>query len=177
MAQVTTKWCVFSGAPSSGKTSLLSALAAAGMRIVPETARVLIESELAKGAILADLRKDPFKFQTGLLAKKIEVEERLPPEQRLFLDRALPDSVAYFELYGLDSTPVFRSCAQFRYDKIFLFDRLPLEDDHIRVENESAAEFLHKRITEVYLELDYKPIQVPVTSVENRVKFILEQLN
>lgn len=59
---------------------------------------------------------------------------------------------------------------------VFLFERLPLEDDSLRVESDESADFLHRQLLQVYTNLGYKPISVPVLTVEQRVKFVIQRL-
>ncbi|MFP4030570.1 MAG: AAA family ATPase [Desulfococcaceae bacterium] len=60
---ISTRRIVSTGAPCSGKTTLLEALARRGFAVVPETARALIESELRQGRTLEQIRRDPLAFQ------------------------------------------------------------------------------------------------------------------
>ena len=53
-----THWYVITGAPSSGKTTLLRELEKAGYRVIHEVARTIIESELAQGRTLKQIRSD-----------------------------------------------------------------------------------------------------------------------
>lgn len=46
---VRTNWHVITGAPCSGKTTLIDLLTDKGFRTVPETARQCFENELARG--------------------------------------------------------------------------------------------------------------------------------
>lgn len=50
--RIQTKWNVISGAPCSGKTTLIEQFESKGYRTVPETARQFIENQIARGKTL-----------------------------------------------------------------------------------------------------------------------------
>src|SRR5436189_3291847 len=78
---------VFTGAPGTGKTTLLHALAAQGYRIVHESARELIRGRVEKG--LAP-RPAPADFARQLLQKDAEKYETAASESGLvFFDRGV----------------------------------------------------------------------------------------
>jgi predicted ATPase len=168
-----TKWCVFSGGPSSGKTTIIDLLAVRGYKVVPEAARVYVQRLLDMGEKLDDLRQDPLQFQTGLVKEKVRAELDLVPDELVFLDRAMPDSLAYYELYGLDSQPILPHCQRFHYHKVFMFERLSWERDGIRVEDDEKAAFLERQLEDVYKTLGYEPFHVPAMPVEDRLNFVL----
>ena len=51
--RVQTNWYVITGAPCSGKTTLIEQLADKGYRTIPETARLYMENEMAAGQIFS----------------------------------------------------------------------------------------------------------------------------
>ena len=168
-----TQWCVITGAPSSGKTAVIAELERRGCRVVHEAARAYIEEELEKGRTLQQVKADPLRFERCILLRKVAVESRLPSAQRVFLDRALPDSIAYFRFEGLDSSEPEQHGRLFRYHRIFFFERLQLAADPVRSENEQGAEILEELLDRSYRELGYDLIRVPVMPVEDRTQFVL----
>lgn len=51
-------WFALTGAPSSGKTTVLKELEKKGYKVYEEWARVYIDSEMQKGKTLKEIRKD-----------------------------------------------------------------------------------------------------------------------
>jgi len=172
----TTQWIVITGAPCSGKTCVIDALARRGHRVKPEVARAYIDAEMGRGRTLAQVRADEAAFERHILYAKREIEAALPPDEPIFFDRAVPDSIAYFRLAGLDTAEPLALSRRFAYRRIFLFDRLALDRDRVRVEDDRAAALLDVYLEEAYRGLGYEPLRVPLLAVGGRVAFILTHL-
>ena len=84
-----TRWCVITGAPSSGKTAVIVQLERRGCRIVHEVARAYIEEELEKGRTLQSIKADPLDFERRILLRKMDIESHLPAAERLYLDELM----------------------------------------------------------------------------------------
>lgn len=171
-----THWIVIDGAPSSGKTTVVHALQRRGLRIIPEVARAFAEMELARGKPLEEVRGDPRAFQAAVIDLFVERERRLPPSDTLVLDVGLPGCSAYVRLHKLEGLPDPLAAHIHRYQQVFLFDRLPFEEDHVRTENEEMAIFLDQAIEDAYRRLGYSPTRVPVMDVEERADFVISHL-
>jgi len=171
-----TSWCVITGAPCSGKTAVIEEMQRRGFPVAYEVARALIDRQLRQGLSLAEIRADELKFEKTILSEKIRLEADLPENETIFLDRALPDSIAYFKLAGLDPADPIEQSRSVRYRRVFFLERLPLLKDRVRAENEKTAVRLHWLIEESYRLLGYDPIRVPVLPVSQRADFILQRL-
>jgi len=169
-------WYVITGGPSSGKTTVLNKLVKLGYVIYPEAARVFIDQEMAKGKSLKEIRGNEVKFQIKVLKLKIEVEKAAPKDKIVFFDRAVPDSIAYYQICGLDSKEVLKFCQGRKYRKIFFFEQLPFDQDYARVEGEGTIKKLNKLLKESYENLGYEVIKIPAVSVKERVKKILAEI-
>ena len=171
-----TNWYVITGAPCSGKTSVIFSLERLGYRVVHETARAYIKDELDKGKNLDEIKADMSLFEHNMFYRKIDVESSLPEKAIIFLDRAIPDSIAYFRLAGLDPKEPEEKSADIRYRKIFLFDRLRIKQDEVRYEKEEDSILIDRLIEETYKTLGYEIIRVPVLPVVRRTDFIFENM-
>lgn len=172
-----TQWFVITGSLASGKTSVINWLAMHNFRTIPEAARVFIDCEISKKRTLEEIRSDEKAFQKEILKLKIEVENRVPPDQLTFLDRGIPDSFAYAQMIGDSETKEDQFASSLnQYRKIFLLQRLPIYKDYARTEDEIFVEKLQEVIEKVYQDLGYKVILVPVMSVEKRAQFILKKI-
>jgi predicted ATPase len=176
MNMIQTNWYVITGAPSSGKTTLINQLATAGYSIAPEIAREYIEQLLANNHTLADIRRDTHQLQRGILAVALKRERRLKPNQLIFFDRGIADSLGYFHYYNLDTDHITKAFHQTRYKKIFYCHQLPVEYDAVRVEDNLSAKKIGELIYEAYIKLDYQLIELPAVPVEQRMEIILTHI-
>ena len=167
-----TEWTVVTGAPSSGKTAVICELERRGHRVVHEAARAFIDSELRKGRRLKDIRADAAAFEAEIFRRKMSLESRLPGNEPIFFDRGLPDSIAYYRLAGLDVDAVITACHHYRYRNVFLFDRLGVRPDRVRVENDSEAAVLDTLLKASYEQLGYPVVRVPLLPVAVRADFV-----
>jgi predicted ATPase len=172
-----TNWSVITGAPSSGKTSVIKELAHRGYAIQGEVARELIELGMDQGRALEDIRRDAEDLQKGILEVALAREMGLKLETTVFLDRGLPDSITYFKLAGLDGMEARAISLLFQYRAVFLFDRLPLRKDNVRTEDDALADKIDGMLEEDYRSVGYAPVRVPVMPVEKRADFILKFLD
>src|SRR5258708_28338808 len=90
-------WYVLTGAPSSGKTTLIQELEKMGYKVAYEWARIYIDQELARGKTLEQIRRNELSFQHQILKLKVEFEKKLEPKDTVFLDRGIPDTTAYLK--------------------------------------------------------------------------------
>ena len=164
---------VLTGGPCTGKSTTLQSLGKDKYQIVPEVARIIIDDEqLKKGKCLPWIDRE--KFQEAVLKKQLELEEKLKDKPEAFLDRGIPDGIAYYKLDKL-TPPKFLidSAKSQRYDGVFLLRELPqYEKDLARKEDIKIALKIQKLIKETYKEMGYHVIEVPSSSVEERKEFI-----
>ena len=113
----------------------------------------------------------------GVLQMQIEQEASLDPKDTVFLDRALPDALAYYYFLGLPVNQKLNEALQlYLYKKVFILEPLPLVRDNVRLENETAQKKIHELLIQVYESMPFPVIHVPVLPPLNRVDFILKNL-
>lgn len=174
---IKTNWYVVTGGPSTGKTTVINLLHNRGYQTAIEHARHYIDTQKSKGKSVEEIRQNKRKFQLGVLDMQIEQENSLSPEDIVFLDRAIPDALAYYQFLELDfDKELIEAMNNVSYKKIFILDRLPLVNDYARTEDKTAQEKIHAFITKVYESLPFPVIHVPVLSPKERVGFILKNL-
>jgi predicted ATPase len=171
--QTHTRWVVLTGAACVGKTTLLEALSRQ-----PESARAYFEAEQAKGRTLPEIRADRTALQRGILDLQLQYERGVPAEQVVILDRAVPDSLTFFRVFGWDISEVLPYCFYHRYAGVFILDRLPLRRDQtLGPEDDVTSDFLDDWLERDYASLGYPVVRVPVLPPEERLSFILERLD
>ncbi len=169
-----TNWYVISGAPCSGKSAVIEILARRGYSVVHETARTYIDSQLASGRTLQEIKSDILSFERHILLAKVRIEATLAKNRIHFLDRAVPDSVAYYQLEGLNCDEPLAYSRQNQYRGIFLFERLAFETDTVRTEDNELAGQIELLLEKCYQQLGYAITRVPVMPVEQRADWVLK---
>jgi predicted ATPase len=173
----TTNWYVITGGPSTGKTTIINLLTEKGYKTTIEHARHYIDTMKEEGRTVEEIRTNKRKFQLGVLDMQIEQEAELSPSETVFLDRAIPDAMAYYRFLKLEYDKILLDAMkEVAYKKIFILDRLPFVNDYARTEDEQAQKLIHQLIIEVYQSLEFPVVFVPVISPDERVEFILKNL-
>lgn len=172
-----TNWYVITGGPGSGKTTTVNLLNARGYKTTIEHARHYLDTQLITGKTVEEIRRNQKEFQSGILDMQIEQENSLNPKDVVFLDRAVPDALAYYRFLDIqEDEKLLRALRTVSYKKIFILDPLPLVKDYARTEDDKDQKKIHELLVEVYQSLPFPVLHVPVLPEEERVDFILKNL-
>lgn len=183
-----TKRIVVTGAPGTGKTSIIKELEGAGFHCFHEVIRSMTAEAKKDGRSDAHFSnplafvKDPYQFNRSLLhgriaqfgeAKKLDVANS-------FYDRGIPDVLAYMDYFKQEYGDEFIDpCVENQYDLVFVLP--PWEEiyisDNERLETYKESEELHANLVHTYSRFGYEPVLVPKSTVEKRMAFILSELN
>ena len=130
--------------------------------------QLFLENPLLFSELLLEGRKKQFRNA---------LEE---PHDLVFLDRGIPDVLAYMHYIG-DSYPSFfdLACREHLYTKIFIlppWEEIYISDD-ARYENFEQATLIYNHLTETYKGYGYTLIEVPKGDINSRIDFILKKLN
>ncbi|MFH1181161.1 MAG: ATP-binding protein [bacterium] len=175
MERAKSEWIVITGGPSSGKKTILRCFKSKGYLVINEVARGVIDRANRQGIRTQELRRDEIRFQESMLPIKARLERKLPRRKVIFLNRGMPDSVAYLLNCGGDPQKAKVLCERNLYRRVFLLEQLPIFiEDYARTENLKDAKKISKLLRQAYEELGYHVILVPSMSVERRIRFILE---
>ena len=171
-----TKKYVLTGAPFTGKTTVLDIIKANGYPVVPETARMVIEEEQAKESAILPW-KDLSLFQEKVVMKQAQLESEIFG-RHVFLDRGILDSYAYSKLGNVDAPLHAYKDAHLRYAQVFILELLPgYTPDTVRKETADYRHQIHQALFEAYEQFGYAPIVVPILSPENRAEFIRRHID
>lgn len=172
-----TNWYVITGGPGSGKTTTVNLLNARGYKTTIEHARHYLDTQLITGKTVEEIRRNQKEFQSGILDMQIEQENSINPKDVVFLDRAVPDALAYYRFLDIqEDEKLLRALRTVSYKKIFILDPLPLVKDYARTEDDKDQKKIHELLVEVYQSLPFPVLHVPVLPEEERVDFILKNL-
>lgn len=174
------KKIVITGGPGSGKTSLIHKLEKEGYIVKHEVSRDIIRKAQEAGIEQLFL-EDPILFSEKLLTERLKQYEdnANKGESFVFYDRALPDVVAYMDFAEIEYPKHFcEACNENTYDLIFILP--PWQDiymqDNERYESFKEAVEISKHLNKTYVDYGYKVIEVPIGSLEERVAYILKQV-
>ena len=107
-------------------------------------------------------------FQSEVLRRAFASEEALPPDKLIFLDRAIPDSLAYFMLHGISPEPYMNRIRSVKYRRVFYLDPLELYlADYARMESSDERDQLGRLLLKVYS--DFCIDRVPALGALERI--------
>jgi predicted ATPase len=172
---------VIIGGPGTGKSTIVAGLITKGYRCYPEISREVTLKAKESGIDQLFLEK-PLLFSELLLEGRIKQyqDAQNEPHEVVFIDRGIPDVLAYMHYIG-DHYPDFfdTACRENKYTKIFLLP--PWQEiyvsDNERYENYEQAKEIHDHLVETYQRYGYHLIEVPKDKPEHRVSFILERVD
>lgn len=175
------KKIVIAGGPGTGKTSIINELKKRDFICYDEISRQ-VTLQARKDGIEQLFLTEPLLFSKKLLEGRTQqfIEASNEPAQVVFLDRGLPDVLAYMDYIG-DTYPEYfmEACKNHKYDHIFVL--APWQEiftsDSERYENFEEAIEIHHHLLQTYKHFKYQLIDVPFGSIENRTDFILDSLN
>lgn len=173
-----TNWYVITGGPCSGKTTAIELLEKKGYKVQKEAARIYFDKKLALGRKIEEIRKDEGQVQKEILRLKEKIEKSLPKEETIFLDRAIPDSFAYYEAAGLSPKDKYllSLVKKAHYKKIFLFELLEYKRDDVRTDSKNAKK-IEDSLEKYYLQTGFEVVRVPdMGKPEKRIEFITANL-
>jgi len=170
---------VLTGAMGSGKSAIIEQLMDMRLKCVPEPARQILQEQRAIYARGVP-EIDPDLFTQLMLSRATGFYlENFAAETLTIFDRGIPDMIAYAELFGLDSKIYYNSANQYEYNHcVFWFkgwNDIYKNDDERKMDFQQAYEF-GERVYEVYRELGYDVVQVPMLAVDKRAEFIYDKI-
>jgi len=175
--EIETCWHVITGAPCSGKTTVIDLLAKQGHKTVAEGARAWFEAEFTKGRTLDEITKDTVSLQNNIFEVQLELERNINAGVVTFLDRALPDSLSFHRVFGLNPNMLLSKCLRYHYASVFILERLPQSREAtLGPEDAVTADFLDEWLVRDYSALGYKVVWVPVLAPQDRLRFILDSI-
>jgi predicted ATPase len=172
------RFFVLTGGPGGGKSALAEALRKDGFTVMPEAGRAVIRAQTAAGGDALPW-KDRAAFARLMYERDLRnyrEAEALPG--KVLFDRGLPDMIGYLRLCDLPVWPGVSAVAEaMRYNRcVFITPpwREIFVNDAERKQDFAEAEATYRAMTQVYAELGYALIPLPLAPVEERVRFILD---
>ncbi|MFJ3052491.1 AAA family ATPase [Pseudomonas nitroreducens] len=169
---------VITGGPGAGKSTLLEHLHRHhGLNIVAEGGRAIIREQLASGGNALPWANRG-AFCQAMFEHALTTRERALDAGGLWLfDRGLPDVLGYARLCGLPVPEELQIAARkLRYGQtVFLapaWEAIYLNDAERR-QDFAEAQRTAAMMAEVYEELGYRLLELPLCSPQERAEFVL----
>ncbi|NJB82866.1 AAA family ATPase [Wenyingzhuangia aestuarii] len=170
---------VLTGAPGTGKSTIINLLRSKGYFCQEEISREIIKEAERMGSKKLFLSQ-PILFSKVVLGKRIIQYQQANnnTKEPCFFDRGIPDITAYLNKNRIPYEETFKqSTKKYTYDTIFVFP--PWEQiyttDSERFETFEEAKELHFAIVEEYKKTHQNIIVVPFGSPQERLNFILKK--
>ena len=176
---------VITGGPGTGKSSLIKTLEGLGYSCFPEIIRQYTEALKKQTSPEKQLQnplvfsEDPLEFNRLLLEGRSAQYEEAEGADIFFFDRGVIDVLAYMNHFKQDYPEHFHQAGMvLRYDRVFILP--PWKDiykqDEERLESFEEANRIHESLMACYSEYQYIPQVVPPGKLEERARFVLNEL-
>ena len=165
---------IITGAPGTGKTTLVNALNRKGHTTFEEVSRKVIMSEQRINGIKTPWQ-DMVGFTNSVYDQTIN-ELALPTTEFSFVDRGLADNIAYLRL---KKSPISIKFLNFDYKKFYhstvfflpIWKEIYLQDEQ-RLQSFEEAKKLQFLLLKTYKKLDFSIELLPKLAISKRVQFI-----
>jgi len=169
---------IITGAPGTGKTSILDALQQKGHSVFKEVARAVIKEELLLNSDVLPW-KNINAFSKKVLPLQINNHQKAVKGLN-FYDRGIPDIAAYQKKSNEDIFEELENAIhRYRYhNNVFITPPWPeiYAMDNERKEHFEEAMLIHEYLVKYYTQYNYELIEIPKLSIEERVKFLLQRV-
>ena len=170
---------IITGAPGTGKTSIINELSNRGYCCIGENSREIIENELkTKGEILPWKNQMAFENKVCLLRKNKLLNS--PSQKTCFFDRGVFDSLAYLSASNIKPSKIIQSCLKKSHynTKVFLtpFWKEIYHNDNERLEDIKKAINIEFHLITTYKRYGFNIVKIPKHSIHKRADFILQNI-
>lgn len=172
---------VISGCSSSGKSSLLSELAARGYSVQPEAGRQIVKEQMYIGGDGLPWANIPKFIELCVSRAMFHFNNAAPKEKPAVFDRSIVDPISAYERLDLPMPQdMVEALRRYRYGKR-VFMTPPWKElfvnDAERLHSFEEAELEYHSLVRNYHAYGYEVVFIPKASVSERADFFEEQLD
>lgn len=171
---------IITGAPGTGKSTIIESLKDLGLPVFEEIARKVIAQEVTKGTDHLPWANVE-EFSKIVLSQMLAQKEQHENLSKSFLDRGIPDIIGYLHHSDKTPDPMYEAyLKEFNYNKKVFFTPIWEEiyrNDNERIETISQAHQISDTLYNTYQSLGFNIILVPKISIKERVDFILSEVD
>ena len=170
---------IITGAPGTGKTSIINALKKRGYSCVEENSREIIADQIInRGEILP--WKNQIAFENLISRKRAKKYESITKDEIYFFDRSTIDCIAYLKLNNLEpSKEILEAIKTCKFNSNVFYTPIWEEiytNDSERKEDIITAKNIENVLLTTYQSFGYTLVEVPKLPVNERTAFILSRI-
>jgi predicted ATPase len=174
------RFVILTGGMACGKTTLVNALERAGFAGSLEAGRGIIEDQVTIGGPVVPWQ-DPSIFAEMMLSWEMRSYHAARKRTGIvFFDRGVPDVLGYYRVMGLPVPKhVVKAVAEFRYNhRVFIAPPWHeiFEGDRTRTHSFGKTMRTYEAMIETYTECGYELIELPRLTVDQRVRFVIDNM-
>jgi len=168
---VYTNWIAISGAPSSGKTSVINNLEKMGYEVVNDKAREVLEE-----ARKLSPERDFAAIQLEIVERMESEMRNVNPDKLTLFDYGMPDNIAFQRLGEIEIAKTLKLAKKYIYKAVLILEPISFKCDGLRDKDREHQHLIHEMIVNIYEELGYKYELVPDLKLEDRVQYVHEKI-
>lgn len=175
---------IITGGPGVGKTTLINRLNQHGFQIIQEDARRIIKNQMETNNDGLPWKNKELYAELMLEASIKSYNDTIIEEKSndiTFFDRGIIDTICYMKLEDIPiSEQIINLTKNYSYNKnVFILPpwKEIYETDNERKQDWKEAKFTYQKMYETYTEFGYNLIDLPKLEIEERVNFIIENLD
>lgn len=170
---------IVTGAPGTGKTSVINELKKRGFHCISEKSREIINDQIISGGDILPW-KNQLAFENKIINLRTKQYLSSPDDCICFFDRSVIDVIAYLKINNLEVTSeINNNIKKCNYNsRVFYtpFWKNIYKKDNERKEEIEQAIKIGSAIMSVYQSKGYEMIEIPKISIEERANFIISKI-
>lgn len=167
---------ILTGAPGTGKTSIINELKRRGFYCINENSREIIADQIINGGEILPW-KNQIAFENKIANTRTQQYLDSPEDCICFFDRSSLDCIAYLKLNNLKATSqIIKNIKQCNFNTTVFYTPIWKEiyvNDSERKENIEKAITIENSIIKTYKSEGYKLVKIPKLSITERTDFVI----
>jgi predicted ATPase len=170
---------IITGAPGTGKTSIINELKKRGFNCINENSRKIIAKQIIIGGEILPW-KNQIAFENKIANMRTQQYLTSADDCICFFDRSALDCIAYLKLNNLEATTeIIENVKKCNFNNIVFFTSIWQEiyvNDSERKEDIRKARKIQDSIINTYKSKGYELVEIPKLSIAERANFIISKI-
>ena len=169
---------IITGAPGTGKTSIINELKRRGFNCIDENSREIISKQIMIGGEILPW-KNQIAFENKVANMRTQQYLSSPENCICFFDRSALDCIAYLKLNNLNATSeIINLIQKCKFNNTVFYTPIWKNifiNDNERKEDIKKAQKIEDHIINIYKSKGYELISIPKISIRERANFIISK--